>query len=222
MTINASIDGRTLEAFGKLLEARKTYLKEASSNALTGSAIDILISLRARTRVARLASIKPQPKLDNSLKIAFRGRGNSKKYPVLQRGGARYVKASSDRIIYHDVTKDAKVYKWIYQRGEDKTPIIYYVTALSTSDAKKVMKDRLSRRLQTYRGLAKRALGVLMHKTSSSAKSVVDQVNSLCDTVAQNETKVKETVSGLQHRLVLDDDLNYAIKALYNGNASVL
>lgn len=130
----------------------------------------------------------------------------------------RYVKKQSERIIFKDITSTALVYRWTYQLG-DRKPVDYIVTAASVADAKKTIKDRIARRLTAYKGLARRALGALMHKTANT--SIVDTVNQLCAKTADEQTHVKTTVSGGIHTMFLEDDLNYAIDALKGGRQAV-
>lgn len=217
-TIKATVgNGHTMEEFMKVLDKRNQYLEETSHASITASALDILRSIRVETMIAKLAStktdnVKPYP----ALQLSFRTLG-TKKVPCLRNGKTRYIKQASERIVFESVEKGAKVYVWEYIRGEKKN--IYYIVADSISQAKRKVKDIVKKRMMRYRGLAKRAISVLMQKTYN--QSVIDNVNTLTENVAQNMTNKIERVSNGMHVLTLKDDLDYALAALKHGQNSV-
>ena len=217
-TIRATIgNGHTLKEFMKVLNQRNKYLEETSHASITASALDILRSIRVETMVARLSStktdnVKPHP----ALRLAFSTLG-TKKVPCLRNGKIRYVKQPSERIVFESLEKGAKVYVWEYIRGQKKTT--YYIVANSANQAKRKVKDIVKKRMMRYRGLAKRAISVLMQKTFN--QSIVDNVNSLTENVAQKTANKIERVTNGMHVLTLKDDLDYALAALKNGQNSV-
>jgi len=59
--------------------------------------------------------------------------------------------------------KDAKIFSWKRRSGK-----VYYIAARSKKDAEKWKKELEKKRIKKYRGLAKHALGRLMHKVAST------------------------------------------------------
>lgn len=218
-TIQATVgNGHTLEEFMKVLDQRVQYLQESSHDALTACALDILRSIRVETTIAKLSSTKTDNVKDApNLQLSYRTDG-SKKIPCLRIGKTRYVKKPTERIVFDSLDKCAKVFTWDYERGE-KQKLTYIIVANSINQAKRKVKEIVKKRMMAYRGLAKRAISLLMMKTFS--QSIADNVNTLTENVAQSMTSKIERVSNGMHVLSLKDDLDYALAALKHGQNSI-
>ena len=104
-------NGRPLAALSRLIEERSRWLNETAEQSCAACMIDVLISLRAVTKVA-----KPNKKeialADTSLKPSITGGKHSSSF-CLRLGKARYTPQSNERIVRTTTDlKDANVYKW--------------------------------------------------------------------------------------------------------------
>ena len=92
--------------------------------------------------------------------------------------------------------------------------------------AKRKAKDIVRRRQIRYAGLARRAIGILMQKTSTKTK-VNDKVPMNVTALAKTVTYKRELIAksndgnGGKYALALLDDLRYALDAIRGGKASV-
>lgn len=195
------------------------YLKETAHDALTACALDILRSVRAMTRVAKASSTKIDVKLASGMTFSFTA-ASSKKTPCLRVGKMRYYKKPNERIVYTSLLKTAKVYTWIYDRGNGKTTV-YYIVADSAGGAKAKAKELLKKRVDMYRGLARRALSILMKKTFLSGKDGGEATSPKIEKVAFGVTTKQESAGGGIHRMRLHDGLDYAVAAVKGGQAGI-
>lgn len=111
----------------------------------------------------------------------------------------------------------AKVFSWKRRSGR-----VYYIVSSGLEAAQKWIKDTEKKRIQKYRGLAKHALGRLMHKAASL--SVTDNVEAAAQTVAEQNTNVIKQNTGFnsgRYSLTMNDELNYALDALKGGQGEV-
>ena len=100
------------------------------------------------------------------------------------------------------------------------------IVAQSKSAAASTAKGIVKRRLMRYRGLAKRAVSIMIGKTYTGAKTPNDGFGLTVESTAQKVVAKIESVkqNGADkgtYTLVLDDRLRYATSALKNGKASV-
>lgn len=82
-------DGRPAKALAKLIEQRSRWLNETAEQSCAAVMIDILVSLRALTSVAKpkMSEIKIE---STSLKLSYEQNGKSKPRPCLRLGKAKY------------------------------------------------------------------------------------------------------------------------------------
>lgn len=210
------VDGHTIQEFQRLLELRQKYMNQTSENVLAASAIDILRSLRAQTRIAKLSGMKIKPVYDGSLQLSFSTKGKLKTPCLRTAGKVHYYKKNNERILFNCLNSNAKVYRWTYER-EGKPSIDYIVVAASSGDAQRFLKEKMKKRIMAYRGLARKALSTLMAKTATV--NVVDNVNSMATRVANEQTSKIQTITGGFHTLELIDSLDYATLAFKTPNA---
>ncbi len=92
ITISADIEGRTLEEFAKLVEARKKYLNETTEQSIAACSINFLKSLRAQTNLAKPTKpFNTKVEAQNNLYLGFRATGKgkgAKKIPCLRVRGS--------------------------------------------------------------------------------------------------------------------------------------
>lgn len=111
--------------------------------------------------------------------------------------------------------KNAKIFSWKRRSGR-----VYYLAATNIGQAQKWVKDTEKKRIRKYRGLAKHALGRLMHKVATTS-SVQDNVDKASETVAEKNTRVDKQTTGYSsgvYTLTMMDELKYAVNALQGGH----
>ena len=168
MDINISAqtqDGHTLQQFSNLIEMRKKWLGETSIDSVSACALNILTSLRALTKIANPNKTKIEIVDLPGLKFSFYFDGGRKK-PCLRFGKARFTPPHGTRVRYVSIKKNAKPYEFKYTAPNGK--VIKYILVVNTSsDAKREAKGIVKARTERYKGLARRAIGVLMYKACS-------------------------------------------------------
>ena len=135
---------------------------------MAACAIVLLKSLRATTKVADPKKpFSGELEEQSGLCLSFRssGKGSKKRIPCLRvRGsGAKFDLSGATLVIVNEGVraKNAKVFGWKRRSGRQ-----YYLAAISKSQAEAWVKAAEKRRIKKYRGLAKNALGRLMHKVA--------------------------------------------------------
>lgn len=220
-------DGTPLKDFGKIIQSRMKYLDETARDSIAACAVTFLKSLRTVTRVAKVSSIKVSVKNDASLYPSFSTRGGHKILCVRHTGSkARY--DGDERIV--SAGKPEKMQSWGVFRWTDNGDgklRNYIIVAPSQSAAKAKAKSIVRSRQIRYAGLAKRALGTLMHKVSTK-QNPKDPVPQRVNVKASQETKVRETIAkandnsgGGKYSLSLLDNLKYAGDAIKGGQQAV-
>lgn len=208
--------GRTIAEFQKLIEQRIRWCNETKEDAVAAIAITALRSIRAATRVAD--DSKPPPvevAVCGELKLSFEGRTRK---PCLRNvGGVKYELAKGERVLIEDLTRNAQVYKskdeW---KGRTTT---YYIVAATAERAEWALQRRIAARMRAMKGLARKALSVLMSKTCTIKDNY--QTNKDVAQKAGEVTRKSELKNGEEYRLELSDMLDYAVLAVEGGNGIV-
>lgn len=224
MDVNISAqtqDGHTLQQFSQLIEMRRKWLGETSIDSTSACALNVLTSLRVLTKIANPNKTKIEIVELPGLKFSFYFNG-VRKCPCLRFGNARFTPPQETRVRYVSIDKNAKPYEFKFTTPKGK--VIKYILVTNTlGDAKKVAKDIIKARAERYKGLARRAIGVLMYKACSLNPK--DSVSQLVNKVADANALVAQTISQTQDRAVynldLFDELLYAESALKNGKADI-
>lgn len=153
--------------------------------------------------------------------LSFRsiGKSSKKSVPCLRRkGGGQIVNTGKMPLIIVSRSlkaKNAKIFTWMRRSGK-----VYWIAAADKGQAEKWVKNTEKKRIKKYRGLAKHALGRLMHKVANTS-GVSDNVNKVSETVAENNTSVSKQSTGFNsgvYTLTMKDELRYAIDALQGGH----
>lgn len=185
-TAKFDYEGKPLSVLENLIEKRKKLLGETTKDAVVATAITVLKSLRADTRVA------PANAPDTSYDITDTGyvggwervggkfhrvarMSNNPKAPKVQNiypvnlAGQRYEKGEEVRV-YKIVPKFADSMKW----EKTKHKGCWYVFAKSIGVVQSYAKKLMTSRIRRYRGLAKGALGFAMAAISTKGNYAND------------------------------------------------
>ena len=175
------------------------------------------------------ASTKPQLEVAEGLRAGYYTQGGARKLCLRIAGSnVRYTPQPDERIIYaeqpaRDMETRWRVWRFVDAYGDGENH--YLIACSSKGVATRKAKQIITKRLMRYRGLARRAISLLMGKTYTGAKTPADNVGVEVTAKAQAVTgkieSIKQTETGGLYTLVLDDRLRYAIPALKQGKASV-
>lgn len=206
-------DGKPIAALSKLIEERSRWLNETAEQACAACMIDVLISLRAVTKVAK--PNKNEIALSETpLKPSISG---GKQSPVfcLRIGKARYVPQDNERIVRttNDL-KNCEVFKW-----HDHKKRAWLIVAKSRKDAMDWATQKLKKRANQYKGLARAAFSILMKQTGSNTSTSISNAEAVSK--ATSLTKVTKRKSGNDYSISASDMLDYAKLALRGGDSAI-
>lgn len=207
-------DGKPIAELSKLIEQRSKWLNETAEQSCAACMLDILISLRALTAIAK-PSKKEIVVSQTSLKPSFTG---GKQSPVfcLRLGKARYTPQKHERIGFSSTAplKDCKIWKWY-----DINKRHWLIVAPSQKDATEWAYNKLKKRAERFKGLARIALSKLMMMSGSKTSQQMDNANAASK--ASSLTKVTKFGSGNNYSLQASDLLEYAKLALKGGDSAI-
>lgn len=207
--------GRPAEALAKLLQQRAKFLDETAEQSVTAVMLDVLVSLRALTTVAKPNKKEVSVQL-SPLSLSYTGTKNGKPRPCLRQGKARYTLGRDERLGY--ATKDlhhVNVYRW----DDEQRKRVWYVVAHSPKEAQDWAFERVKRRAQLYKGLARIALSKLMMMSGSRTSQQMSNADAA--NKAAQLTRVVKQASGSNYSIQASDMLDYAKLALKGGDAAV-
>ena len=221
--IDASFNGKPLDAFAKVLQQRMTYMRETARDSVAACAIQVLRSIRTVTRVAKPSKAKVKLEAVASLYPSFSQHAAQKK-PCLRVKGSR--QRYSGKEIVRFAGRPANLETWGVWRFNDDTGTkakAYLIAAPTSIDAKEVATKIVQSRIKRYAGLAKRAISILMQKTftKSVADNVPLHVTQKAKQVTHHVEKIAKGKDGGKYALILQDDLRYALDAIKGGQSTV-
>lgn len=217
-------DGATLKAFAKVLEQRVRYMHQTARQAVIASAITVLKSVRAATKVVKPNKVKINLFHDETLFASCKD--GRRRVPCIRIVGTRQQYHGREIVKIADDTDfhDAKVYRWRFDTF--KGPRWYLIVASFPQSAEAVARRIVNGRIEVYKGLAKRALSVLMMKTSNVNVNDKD-VSGKARSTALKQTQTREVVASNKNAtegkylLYLLDNLNYSVAAVKGGQSAV-
>ena len=209
MTMGMTYDGREPEVLSDLILRRQRLFGETAQQAVIGTAIGVMQSLRTQTIVAdennfqfvRSSSARVRWVTEGKRrKLKVEGWGDDKQFINL--GGLH--------------TKGAEYHVYIAKVLKQGKPESLYIVAKNDPEVAKFLK----RRIKKYKGIARSAWGHLMRMTSQYAPTNDPITDAATNTLRKNLSVVS---GGNQYDFALQvtDDLQYAGAALKGGPASV-
>ena len=207
-------DGRPIQELAKLIEQRSKWLKETAEQSCAACMIDVLVSLRALTLVA-----KPKKSeivmSETSYTPSYTTIAKSKRQLCLRIGRARYFPAKNERIVSTtNFIYGCKVYDWV-----DINNRCWLIIAPSQKDAIEWAYEKMKKRAQKFKGLARTALSKLMMLSGTKTAQRMD--NQDAANKAQQVTSVTKTGNGASFSITAHDMLDYAKLALRGGDAAI-
>lgn len=218
-------NNKTLADFAKVLKQRMTYMNETARSSIAACALQVLRSIRAVTRVAKLSTIKVKVEVDTTLYPSYTTKSAHKKLCARWRGSDYRYTGKEPLVVAGSPSnlKTWQIYRFKDMLSNKQTE--YLIAAPSPSAAKARAKQIVRSRQIRYAGLARRALSMLMQKTFT--KNVADNVPAHVTLKAKQVTEHREIIAksndgnGGKYALVLNDNLLYALDAIKGGKAQV-
>lgn len=228
-------EGQPLEVLESLIEKRKELLGETVKDAVTATAITVLKSLRADTKIA------PKKAKPESFKITDTGyvggweRVGGKFHRVVRATNARHAPKIQGIFPVNNAGQHCekgevvKVYKiepvndpaMSWDRTKHKG--CWYIFAKSEGVAKQFAIRHMTNRINSYRGLAKTTLGFAMAAVSTRGTFAADVKSAKAKIAAYNAAQVfhSDGFSG-NYSLNVTDLLRYSANALKSGKDALV
>lgn len=229
VTIDATYGGKPLEVLGDFIAKREKYLKgETTEKATIATAINVLTSIKAETKVAPEKPNSAMFKVEQMSGFAgWRGGNGNRRRTAIGSDGHRVPGVFPVNNMY-GLKGDGNLYK-ITLTNKNLAPVVaknaphYFIMAPNMSVAVKFAERIMERALKRERGLARMALGYAQAKVSNkpmsdTAKNIAN-LGRVIATVA--EVEMGGSGSSGEFWLRVKDDLNYSVAALKNGGASL-
>ena len=233
--VNATLtyENKPIDVLENLIEKRKQLLGETTKDAVVATAITVLKSARADTKEA------PKKARDTSFKITDTGWFGG--WERVDRKFHRVVRASNN----YRAPKIANIYPvnlagQHYEKGEivkvykvepvnDNTMIwnktkhkgCWYVFAKSRKVVEDFAIKHMTRRISTYRGLAKLTLGFAMAAVSTKNSNYAGNVKSskaIQAASSASQVYMGGTIDNSEYVVSITDLLNYSKNALKSGS----
>ena len=216
--------GEPALALTKVINQRITELGESQRNAVVATAITMLKSLRALTKVAKLGRFRGQMgKVTGNYYASYKTLGG-KRCPCLRLGSPRGPELTGSRVIW-------LVKSW---RGNTDRPDVFavndsvgnkqratvFVVARSAAEVKQWASENHKARVAKYRGMARWAIGFAMGKVSTRS-AMNDATSAKAKALAVSKVSVKQQKTGSVYSIDVKDALDYASYALKGGEAAV-
>lgn len=212
---------KSLDTLREVIESRRKYFCETAKQSVTAIGITVLKSVRAATSLAKMNRSELDMVVSGSLKASVYREGN-KLIPCLRIAGVHFHPQQGQHILWTDDCKGVKMNAlqvYIWNPIFDKKKRTYIIVAPSKSSATSKAKGIIKNRLGKYKGLARRALGVLMRKAATV--NVADMVSADATQTAEQQTTVREMNSGDNYVISMSDTLDYAMDAVKGGDSGL-
>lgn len=223
----ASYKGQPIDTLQRLIEKRMQFAGECARDAVIGTAITVLKSIRALTRDAR-----QRRNFDNSFTVAdtgyYGGYSQTEKRRVVRQGVSKYSpKVKMDAGV--KFTRDTRhlpqylqhIYKVDTMRHYRGKPLgVFYICARSAQEVAERERNMIRRQIKRSGGLALNALSAAMARCST--RNPPAPVGSqLAQTLGDRCTIVSRGGGGGGYFVSVTDTLNYAASALKGGDGAL-
>lgn len=228
VTYEMSANGRDVGYLQNAIDARRRELGETTAQAATATAIQVLKSIRANTKVANPRDMDLTVREAKGFVVGWKTKGKRRSRCV-RIGNVRGPEVSSGSV--RDIAgmyfkgENVKVYSVIDMvEGSKKRTERYLVLSKTEKDANEYARTRHVRRVKRYSGMAKFALTLAMMKTSGRGSDGGAQASRQAkQTASANVTVFNQATGGGSGdvSIYVHDNLDYATLALEGGEAYV-
>lgn len=187
---------KTLDELSKAIQNRIQYLKgETTEKAVTATCLTVLRSIRAATMKLGKKLAIDEEKWDIQIQTtgytsgwAYPGKHNPKGRRVIRNGASKAIERDEKgkRVVNlaggyqgKQIEMAIKVYKLSIRNSHTNAKPFYesLIIAKSVEDVRQFALQRIKRRVQQYRGVSKRLLGLLMKKVYDASNAPSDGPN---------------------------------------------
>lgn len=209
LTMNMTYAGREPQVLSDLILRRQKVLGETAQQAVIGTGITVMQSLRAQTIIADENKFE----LRRSAAAYARWVTVNKKHRLKVEGiseGRKYINLAG----LHSRGNIYNVYEaTVYKQGKPDT--LYFI-----AKDEKPVKGYLQRRIRRYKRMARSAWGHLMRMTSQR-EADTEPMSTAATNVLRKNLSVVSGGNQYDFAMQITDDLVYAASALKGGPASV-
>lgn len=233
-SVSFTYAGAPAEVLSSLIEKRTRLLRESVRDAVVATAITVLKSLRADTRKARkraksadvcveetgwVGGWEREGGIYHRVVRASSARRAAKVpgvFPV-NNAGRRYIAGESVKVYRVTPTHGADRMTWAKNRNKG----CWYVFAQSRKVAEDLGRRLVQRKMDSWRGLAKTALGYAMKMTSTRQSVNSDAATAKARLAAGQAASVVSHSGDGRWTIAITDSLDYAKSALRSGSGGV-
>ena len=201
--------GREPEVLSDLIMRRQRLFGETAQQAVIGTAISVMTSLRAQTVVADETKISFVR--SNSVRVSWTTVNKRRKLKV--EGWGEFRKSINVAGKYFEGMKASAYIAKILKDGKEES---IYLIAMHDSQVAEYLKKRIKR----YKGMARSAWGHLMRMTSASS-GIAEPGDSAATNTLRKQLSVVSSGNQYDYAVSVIDDLRYAASALQGGSASM-
>ena len=233
-TSTMTYEGKPIEVLENLIEKRKELLGETTKQAVVATAITVVKSLRADTKIAPKVASKESFIITDTGYVGGWERFGGKFHRVVRASNAHYAPKIAN--IYpvnlagqhYEKGEVVKVYKvepsyddrMIWNKTKNKG--CWYVFAKSIGVVENFAIAHMTRRINSYRGLAKATLGFAMAAISNNGNYASEVTSKKSIVAAANAAQVYHNGSIDEgYTITIDDLLSYSALALKSGKGAV-
>ncbi len=233
-SMTATFEGKPLSVLSELIAKRGEILGETVSHAVKATAITVLKSLRADTRMAPKRASRKSFRISDTGLVGGWERSGGKIRRVVRTSGARNAARVNIRPVNlagqrYERGENVKVYRIVPVHGEgmlwdkSKNKGCWYVFAKSEKVARDLAVRLMTRRVGRYRGLAKATLGFAMAAISNNGAAGLNATSARSVKAAKAAAKVYEIggISDGGYKVTISDALDYSGLALRSGPGAV-
>ena len=207
------------QEIGKIIAMRTRELNETTQDACVALAINILKSIRANTKLAKLSGQIDIEDVTSQYTPSWKRMGKGKNVRVLRAGkDGSEINPMKVRWLCGGYSKGEKLYTYkITDNISQDKKREYLIVTKSKGEAKKYANDIHKKYVKRYRGLAKLALGMACHAVSTRQSVGSQPTSQDAQRVAQQMTRASINSSGFNSGVVnvhVEDNLDYAQFAL--------
>jgi len=220
-SVTADYMGKPLEELQRLIAKRQQFCYECARDAVVGTAITVLRSIRALTRDAHRRTKFNVEVADTGF---YGGYSATERCRVVRQGVSRYSqKVKMDgKVVWLTPPGTRQYLNHIYRivpehRPEKNKP--YYVCAYSAGDARGYEMKRIRRGIARTGGLALNTLSAAMAQLSTRNDPMVG--SSIARSLAGKYSLVTRNGKGEEFAVTVLDNLDYAVSALKGGRPAV-
>lgn len=144
------------------------------------------------------------------------------------RAGQNGAEVNPDKVIWRTgpYVKNEVVHSYEVVDRISNDKVVKYILVIkgTSSEAKRIAKERHKNYVLRHRGLAKLALGLAMHKVSARESAAAGNVSESAKSIGAKNVKAWQTSSGFssgQFNLHVEDNLDYAGHAVKGGESCI-